>query len=260
MNRRDGLAIIVQRERTQGGFGVHRMCHDRMGQGPPLLLLHGLAGSRRWWRYNVPALATRFQLHRIDLFGFGASRGTQRFVLAEAAAQLAAWMRSRGLPRASVIGHSMGGLIAAECAALYPDLVDRLVLVNAPVLPLGRRYLRHSCGLFGLLPSLRPDFLPVLVTDTLRAGPRTMTAAISQLLATDISHRLESIIAPTLLIWGARDTLVPLREGYRLHERLPNARLRVLFGAGHNPMWERSHAFNQAVLAFLTTQVTWERG
>jgi pimeloyl-ACP methyl ester carboxylesterase len=227
------------------------LAYQTIGAGPPLVLIHGLLGSGRWWRHNVAALAIHFHLHLIDLVGFGASCRGQRFVLSQAANQLAAWMRSVGIPRAALIGHSMGGLIAAELAAAHPALVERLVLVNAATTPLGRSYLRHACGLLGLVPSLRPSFLPVLASDVLRAGPRTMLQAITQLLAADMTARLASIEVPTLLVWGARDTLIPLRVAEALTTQLRGVRLVLIPAAGHNPMWERPVAFNQAVLTFL---------
>jgi pimeloyl-ACP methyl ester carboxylesterase len=208
-------------------------------------------GSGRWWRHNVAALAAHFRLYLIDLIGFGANRGRQRFVLGDAAALLAAWMGQLGIPRAVLVGYSMGGLIAADLAASHPDLVERLVLVNAAAMPMGRTYLRHTCGLFGLMPSLCHDFLPVLAIDALCAGPFTGFLTVQQLLAADITDRLAAIQAPTLLVWGARDTLIPLRVGGALAARLPGARVVIIPEAGHNPMWERPEAFNRAALAFL---------
>jgi pimeloyl-ACP methyl ester carboxylesterase len=246
---------IWHTERRRLRIGPVDIAYRTVGTGPPLLLLHGLAGSVRWWRHNVPALAMHFQLYLVDLIGFGDSRGRQRFILNEAADHLVVWMDMLGLPQVAVIGHSMGGLIATQLVAACPNRVTQLVLVNAPIMPLGRLYGRHAGGLFGLLPSLRADFMPVLVSDTWRAGPFTMFDAIVQLLAADIRDRLDALRTPTLLVWGDRDTLVPLGAGIRLHERLAGSRLQVLPGAGHNPMWERPDEFNQAVLTFLQQNI-----
>jgi pimeloyl-ACP methyl ester carboxylesterase len=220
------------------------------GAGPPLVLVHGLAGSGRWWRHNVPALARSHRVHTVDLIGFGASRGG-RFALAEAPAILGAWVRQLGLGPAALVGHSMGGLVAADLAASEPELVSRLALVNAAALPVGRRYARHVWGLVGALRRTRLSLLPVLLADSLRAGPRTMLGAIWQLLRADITPRLGAITAPTLIIWGEHDRLLPPDLGRQLQGRIPGARLVVIPGAGHNPMWERPAAFNAALLAFL---------
>ncbi|HEV2127707.1 MAG TPA: alpha/beta fold hydrolase, partial [Thermomicrobiales bacterium] len=82
---------------------------------------------------------------------FGESRGPNPFVLSEAAGYLAGWMDRLGIEQADIVGHSMGGFIAAELAADFPNRVARLVLVDAAVLPFGEGYLRHLTGLFRAL-------------------------------------------------------------------------------------------------------------
>lgn len=227
------------------------VAYELAGAGPPLVLVHGLAGSSRWWRHNVPALARRFRVHTVNLIGFGGSRGGTRFALDEAPAILGAWMRQVVAAPAALAGHSMGGLVAADLASSAPELVSRLVLVNAVALPIGRRYARHAWGLAGVLRHARVSLLPVLLVDSLRAGPRTMLGAIWQILNADISPRLGAITAPTLVVWGQHDRLLPLEMGRQIQSRIPDARLAVIAGAGHNPMWERPAAFNKAVLNFL---------
>jgi pimeloyl-ACP methyl ester carboxylesterase len=231
--------------------GGARVAYETRGAGPPLVLIHGIAGSSRWWRYNVPALARRFQVHTVNLLGFGGSRGNTRFALDEATATLDAWMRQVVATPAALAGHSMGGLVAADLASAAPELVSRLVLVNAAALPLGRRYVRHAWGLAGVLRYTRLSLLPVLLSDSLRAGPRTMVGAVWQILNADISPRLGAIRAPTLVVWGQHDRLLPLAMGREIQSRIPGAGLAVIAGAGHNPMWERPTAFNQVVLEFL---------
>ena len=237
-------------ERRRARIGRAEVAYQTLGAGPALILLHGLSGSSRWWRYNVGPLAERFQVFVIDLIGFGASRG-QRFVLREAAALVGEWMQQTGLARASLIGHSMGGHIAAELAAHEPARVERLVLVDAPVLPFGYGYGYHALGMLRELRQLRLNFLPVLVADGLRAGPATLWRAAGELLRADLRPQLERIAAPTLLVWGGRDALVPLALGRALCDALPQAGLVVLAGAGHNAMWDCPAAFNREVLSFL---------
>lgn len=239
-------------ERLRLQVGGKTIASESSGAGPPLLLVHGLSGSTRWWRHNVRALAPHFRVHLVDLVGFGGSRGRgHRFVLGEAAAALGEWMALAGAPRASVVGHSMGGLIAADLAASFPERVERLALVSAAAVPLGRRYVRHAGGLLGALRHTAPSFWPVLAADAARAGPATLLRAISQLLAADISPRLASIQAPSLILWGEHDHLVPIALGRQLHGHLPGARFVVIPGAGHVPMWERPEAFNRELLHFL---------
>ncbi len=87
-----------------------RISYQRVGTGPPLVLVHGLAGSGRWWRHNLRALTRRFTVYIVDLVGFGSS-GHQEFLLDAASGYLVRWMDHLGIERASFIGHSMGGYV-----------------------------------------------------------------------------------------------------------------------------------------------------
>jgi pimeloyl-ACP methyl ester carboxylesterase len=130
-------------ERGYVQVGSETLYAEISGAGRPLILIHGLGGSSRCWARNVPALARSCRVHVPDLLGFGRSRG-QRFVLREAAGLLVRWMDQRGLGRASVVGHFMGGLIAACLAAQFPERVERLGLLAAAVLPVERHSLHHA--------------------------------------------------------------------------------------------------------------------
>lgn len=225
--------------------------YEEAGSGEPLVLIHGLSGSTRWWAKNIEALGRCFHVYSIDLVGFGESRGTHPFVLSEAAGRLAAWMDQLGIERANIVGHSMGGFIAAELAADFPDRIARLVLVDAAVLPFGYGYLRHLTGLLRALGYTPLSFLPVLATDAWRAGPMAVLKAARELLTADIRPKLSLIDAPTLLVWGEYDTVVPVEIGRQLLQHLRHADLMVIPAAGHNPMWGRAEIFNRAVLEFL---------
>lgn len=92
--------------------GGHRVRYEVVGEGEPVVLVHGLSGSTRWWARNTAALATEYQVYLVDLPGFGAMRRLRRrFVLAEAASWLSAWMEAVGLQSAHLVGHSMGGYV-----------------------------------------------------------------------------------------------------------------------------------------------------
>ena len=245
-------AVEIERRRIQ--IDSVPIAYEVAGVGPPTVLLHGLSGSGRWWARNVGPLSRRFRVHVVDLLGFGGSRG-QPFVLAEAAAYLAAWMERLDLPRASVVGHSMGGFIAADFAAAFPERVERLVLVDAAALPFDARHLRRPRGLVGVARRLPLRFLPILATDALRAGPVTIARAARELLRSDLGPRLATIAAPTLVVWGEHDTLVPLAVGEQLARALPDGRLVVIPRAGHNPMWDQADEFNRVVADFLSEAV-----
>src|SRR4051812_23367957 len=101
-----------------------------VGEGEPVVLVHGLSGSTRWWTRNIGALARGYRVYLVDLPGFGAMHRLRRhFVLAEAASWLVAWMEAVGLENAHLVGHSMGGYVCLQLAAQRPEVVCRLVLV-----------------------------------------------------------------------------------------------------------------------------------
>ena len=240
----------IRIERRQARVGPAEIYYQVAGAGDPLVLVHGLSGSSRWWARNITALAGHFRVYVVDLIGFGASR-RHPFVLSEAAGHLIRWMDQLGIERASIVGHSMGGFIAAELAADFPDRTGRLVLVDAAALPNARGYLRHTLDLVRQVQHLPFSFLPVLFGDALRAGPATLWSAAHQLLTTDIRPKLARIQAPALVIWGEYDMLVPLELGRQLCRHLATEELVVIKSAGHNPMWDCPKAFNRVTLEFL---------
>jgi len=238
---------IIKQQAKVGPLTVH---YEVAGEGPAVVLIHGLSGSGRWWAYNVPVLAQQYQVYNVDLVGFGRSRG-QRLVLREAAGWFKEWLNTVGITEAHLVGHSMGGYIAMEVAVTWPALVRRLVLVDALVLPIGPGLLRPALGLARAVRYLNLSFLPVLVGDLLRAGPRTMLRVTQEVLSADLSDRLGALQAKTMVIWGEKDTLLDPELGRKLAERLARACFVCVEGAGHNPMWDRPQRFNELLLDFL---------
>ena len=238
-------------ERRRAKVGPATIAYEVAGSGPPVVLVHGLSGSSRWWRRNIGSLMPHRRVYVVDLIGFGASRARHPFALAEAAGYLIQWLDQLGLTRVSLVGHSMGGLIAAELAADAPERVDRLVLVDPAVLPLDTHLTTHAFSLLHELRTISLSFLPVLLTDTLRAGPLTFWRAATGLMLADLRPKLALIRTPTLVIWGERDALVPLAFAQQLAQYLHYEELVVIKGAGHVPMWDRPQEFNRALMAFL---------
>lgn len=242
-------------ERTRArldGFRLHAL---HAGAGEPVLLLHGLSGSHRWWRYTIPALRTRRRVHVPEMVGFGGSRGASRQPsIAEMAGLMVRWLDALGLERTDFIGHSMGAQVGVHLAARWPERVRRLVLVSAAGVPRSVSPLRLAelGGEFLRPPAWgRPSFLPTIAADALRAGPRTLARAVLHILADDVRPLLPRVQAPTLLVWGARDPLTPVPDGRLMAELVPDARLLVLEDAAHNPMADQPERFNRAVLSFL---------
>jgi pimeloyl-ACP methyl ester carboxylesterase len=212
--------------------------------------MHGLGGSLRWWAKNIRPLAQRFRVYALDLMGFGKNRGP--FALRQASEQVFRCMDRLGLSRASLVGHSMGGLIAAEMAADFPKRVDKLVLVDAAFMCLINNRARHWAGVFRGLPRFRPHLLSLMLFDTFRAGIRTVWKAGQELFQMDLRSKLSLIRTPTLLLWGEQDAVTPLSMGHGLCRLLPKARLISFPKTGHNVMWDQPEKFNQTVADFLS--------
>lgn len=243
----------IDRRYTQlGEFRIHSL---HTGRGAPVVLLHGLSGSHRWWRLALPPLAEHFRVHIPELVGFGGSRPAARQPsIPEMAGVLAGWLDALELERPHVVGHSMGGQISIHVAARRPERVDRLVLANAAGIPRDFSLPELARLLAELMPPRAwgaPEFLPTIAFDALRAGPRVLWSAARHLLQDDVRPLLPSIVAPTLLIWGELDPLIPLEHARLFQEQIPNARLLILPDAAHTPMADRSRDFAEAVIAFL---------
>lgn len=229
-----------------------RVGYKVAGDGHPVVLIHGLSGSTRWWRHTLPALARHHRVYLVELPGHGRLiRGSPSLPLVDAAAWLLAWMDAAEVQRPHLIGHSMGGYIALRLAASSPAAVDRLVLVDSAGVPVVRSLIQYALPLARAGRYMAPSFLPVLAYDAFRAGPLTLLRSALDLLRQDVREDLRRITAPTLLIWGERDALVPVSVAEMMRREIPESRLVVLAGAGHVPMFERPQDFNRAVLAFL---------
>jgi pimeloyl-ACP methyl ester carboxylesterase len=228
---------------------LNALAYEVAGSGPPLILLHGLSGSGRWWGRNVPAFADSFRTYTVDLPGFGQSRGVRWSRLDDIADRLADWLVDEGLSQAHIAGHSLGGAVAARLAARHPDRIERLVLVDAAIRLPGTRTVARPVRTIGRGSLV---FAPLLVRDLLRCHPRSFVAATVDALQTDWEPHLRRINAPTLVVWGEHDAITPIALGHQITAVVPGARLITLAEAGHNPMWESAEAFNAEVLHFLT--------
>jgi len=214
------------------------------------VLVHGLAGSTRWWSPVLSALAARHTVNLVDLPGFGAMRG-RRLALADAARWLVAWMDAAGLERCPLVGHSMGAAVVLRAAALRPAAVSRLVLIAPAGVVRNRSLVGHALPLARAVRGARLRFLPVLGTDALRAGPLTLLRASREVVADDVRADLARVAVPALVVLGARDTLVPLEAGAVLARELRDARVHVLGRSGHVPMFDEPDELARVILEFL---------
>lgn len=221
-------------------------------KGEPIILIHGLSASSRWWVRNIPALAESYRVYLLDLPGFGIMRRfRKRFALDELASGIVAWMEEAGIERAHLMGHSMGGYICLRIAARYPERIKRLVLVSPAGIPHMRSIYGYTIPMLIALRYFKPSFFYILLSDTMRAGPRTVLRAAQDLLTKDIRDCLHDVTTPTLLVWGEHDSLVPPVFGPILQQEIKDARLLILKRAGHVVMFDQAGQFNEAVLGFL---------
>jgi pimeloyl-ACP methyl ester carboxylesterase len=207
---------------------------------PPVVLVHGLSGSARWWRHVVPSLERDREVRVLDL---------PRRLDLEGAAHWLGDQLGAGDP-VDLVGHSMGGLICARLAANRPDLVARLVLIAPAGVAPGPR-IRHVVPLAHALRHASPRLLPLLARDALRVGPRRLWRAAGEVLEADIRVHLGEIAAPTLVLWGGRDRLLPPALGEIFRSEIPDATLVVLERAGHVPMFEAVDDVSRELTGFL---------
>jgi pimeloyl-ACP methyl ester carboxylesterase len=242
---------VERRVAIIGDYPVRYKVAGREG-GEPVILVHGLSGSMRWWTENVEPLARQYRVYLVDLPGFGAMR---RFPLRQgvqaATDWLIRWMESIGVRPAHLVGHSMGGHICLRIAMERPDLVNRLALVAPAVWFVRGSLLARISPLMEETRRMSPRFMARLSYDALRADPVALLRSARDLLREDVTRNLTAIQAPTLLIWGEHDALVPLSTAHELRRLIPNSRLLVLKGANHVPMFHDARRFNAAMLQFL---------
>ncbi len=241
---------------TSGAIRFHyRVAGDAHADQLPLVLVHGLGVSSAYWARLQPLLALRRPVYAPDLPGFGRTTRPHGLLNTTALARaLADWMRAIGLTQAHVLGHSLGGPVAAELAGHDPGRVSRLVLVGATIGTRGASAPHQTLGL--LRDSIResPSLFPVIMRDYRRAG-------IRRVIGTDIIANDDDTIAtvarltlPLLIVRGDRDAVVPPRDTQRLRTAAPHASFLRIERAAHAVHWSRPHALTAAVNAFLDTE------
>ena len=242
------------------------------GTGPTVILLHGLGGSTQVWQFNIAALAEKYHVVVPDQIGFGKSdKPLVNYRIRTYVDFLDQFCKQLKIDRATLIGNSMGGWIAAMFTATFPDRVDKLVLVDAAGYAPPKDI---DTGTFhGLNPTTR-EGMKILVGKVFYNKIFQTDAAIDQAIAArlaagdgyTINRITESIIRgedfldgivktikrPTLIIWGRQDGLVSLAEGERFNKDMAGSKLIVIDQCGHVPNVEKPTEFNAAVLKFLT--------
>jgi len=257
------------------------------GDGPPVVLIHGLGASVEFWERNMAGLGERFRVYAFDLVGFGRTDKPDNAPSLDVGVRhVIGFMDAQGVARASLVGNSMGGLIALVTAARFPERVHKLVLVDSagfgrrihwmfrllslPVVgelalamrpgPRGMRLVaRYMCHDGQTLsdewlkrqaemlraPEARRAYLAALRLGVTLRGIRPE-------IIQEVEQSLPRIQAPTLILWGREDRMLPLADIARSWKRIPEARLEVWDRCGHVPQLEKPEEFNRLVSAFLS--------
>jgi pimeloyl-ACP methyl ester carboxylesterase len=255
-----------------------RLRYVDVGVGPVLLLVHGLGGSWQNWLENIPKLSRDHRVIAVDLPGFGRSDRVPRLrSLAPYAASVVSLLDRLGVADAVVVGHSMGGFVSERLTLQRPDLVRGLVLVSAGGSAVGPRQVAAVQGMLAMrrvaanpgaarrmaqIPWLRRCALAGFVHDPSCVSGRLAEHLMENFIAPgfadavrvglreDLRHALHRISAPTLLIWGDRDRVLPVSRARQLAELIPDASLEVWSHVGHCAMLERPVRFNARIRRF----------
>ena len=241
------------------------------GTGPTVILLHGLGGSAQAWGLNIAPLAEKYHVIVPDQIGFGKSdKPLVNYRVRTYVDFLDQFCKQLKIERATLVGNSMGGWIAAMFTASFPDRVDKLVLEDAAGYAPPKDF--DTRVYWGLNPTTR-EGMKVLVAKVFYSKAFQTDAAVDQSIAArlaagdgyTINSITESIIRgedflddivktikrPTLIIWGRQDGLVPLTEGERFNKDIAGSKMFVIDQCGHVPNIEKPGEFNAAVLKFL---------
>ncbi len=262
------MRAAAERRLVQAG-SVRTSCLTS-GAGFPVILLHGMGAHGGFWQPVLERLSERFLVLAPDIAGFGSSTLSPASPAPSLTAWLADFMDAMGISRAHIVGHSLGGAIAAQFAIERSGRVERLVLSDS--VGLGMRPLGLIAAALFVMPSnpvtrliLRrilwrnPADIPPADRERRGGRPsfdrnlarRILRATGWKGLPRIPPERLREIGRPTLLLWGERDPVVPVSIARRALSFIPGARLAIVRGSGHSPALESPVDFAEKLLEFL---------
>jgi pimeloyl-ACP methyl ester carboxylesterase len=252
--------------RVTAGNAIWRIHYYTGGDGPPVVLVHGLASRGDDWSPLLPTLAAHHRVYALDLLGYGSSdRPHVDYSIALETDVVRGFLDALHIDRTDLVGVSMGGWIALKVAAEHPERVRKLVLIdsagfNFPTTLTADSFTPHDVDELQQLINLQTDrvsHIPAFVArDFLRVNRDHAWILKSQftsmLSRRDLMDgRVSRVTMPTLLLWGTRDLLTPYSLGQRMQHELPNARLVPLNGCGHLAMLDCRETAWPAIDGFL---------
>lgn len=262
--------------------GDSEFYYETIGNGPPLILVTGLAGVASYWEPNFAALAEHYTVTRYDHRGTGQSvRSEMDYSIELLADDLVGLMDALGIARASLVGHSTGAAIGQVIAAKFPDRLDQMVLyggwstlcpqmklcfdLRLDLLESGGAAAYHKASPIFLYPPLFVcDEIARIESDLVKAVAHSTTPSILKarahaVLNYDGTAYLPDIHLPTLVLVARDDILTPVSESEDLAEGIASAELQILDYGAHAASISAPQVFNQAVLAFLKTNAVQAR-
>jgi 2-hydroxy-6-oxonona-2,4-dienedioate hydrolase len=253
----------LPQEKTAVVFGQN-IRYIEAGQGHALILLHGLGGAKEHWSGNFAALASEYHVYALDQLGFGHSdKPMIDYKIATWVDFLQGFMQSQNIPKGTVVGNSLGGWIATEFAVQHPEMVEKLVLVDAAGLAGVFSIEQNPTSIAAwrtLLESIFYDRKIVTDEDARQAFTNRLRTndgyTIERFLAGYAQgqfedDKLKSIHAPTLVVWGRNDGLLSVNQAEKFGSGIPGAKVVVFEHCGHVPQIEKPEEFNRALLEFL---------
>ncbi|MFC2064631.1 alpha/beta fold hydrolase [Chloroflexota bacterium] len=266
-------------------------CYWEEGQGPPLILLHGMGGSAAGWLPCIDNLKKFYKVYVLEMVGHGSTGGSANEMegINDMAKFVIHFMDAMNIDQAAIVGHSMGAVISLELTIKYQDRVSKLVIADSSglgrgVTPIFRllstpvlgeillkstiakdmeTFVRQKRKEFSNAPSVTNElaqqlFIKEYKPDQYRTTLKLLRKGFNWFgqrkeFRAPILQGLPQITCPTLIIWGRQDTIVPYKHGEVAAQNIPDSTLQVIDNCGHVPMFEQPEIFNQLILEFLGT-------
>jgi pimeloyl-ACP methyl ester carboxylesterase len=248
-------------------FG-QKICYYDVGDGPALVLLHGIGGDADDWAFCLDALSQSHRVVALDLLGFGRSHKPHiDYSIAGFVEVIEQFLRALGVEHAALMGNSMGGWIAASFALQFPAIVDKLVLVdaaglwgNAVELPIDlrvstRQHLREVFEfLFHDKSLATDDLIDLAYQQHLERGDGYTIHNLLQNLPDGrewLDQSIAGLKVPTLIVWGEQDALIPVETARNFQRLISGSQLEIIPECGHLPALEKPAELVRHVLDFL---------
>jgi pimeloyl-ACP methyl ester carboxylesterase len=229
--------------------------YEAFGRGKPVVFIHGWLGSWRYWMRTMEALASDYRTYALDLWGFGDSdKSKERYSVADYTSLLHDFMDQLGIPSASLVGHSLGAIVALRLATEQPVLISRLAAVSLPVTPsaVSSRLLDFASN--SVLTKMfwwRQITHKEVQQEVEKAAENVIALSVQSALKVDTATLIDQVIQPTLVIYGEKDSVIDPEPVRTLNGQRPSLRPMGLTESKHFPMLEEANKFNRLLKDFL---------